>query len=191
MRKCIIVYIALNVLLLVGCGHIRYYNSVPDDAISEAIYNAVEDDVYYLRKENNNDKIFYKYLIREERGTILKDIAIAVNETIKTEKITDAINIDICYEVPGGTAIALRLQNYTEDEIKGSECVELEKLIIRSSEEMPDDYICNDPVIYTIIPNIKYLEINESIQEKAEEQGIDWYDYWPDLEYFEVFSYDD
>ena len=49
----------------------------------------------------------------------------------------------------------------------------------------------NEPSAYLEIEGIKHFEVRDVIQEKAKEQGIDWYDYWTNLEYFEVFSYDD
>ncbi len=34
----------------------------------------------------------------------------------------------------------------------------------------------------TGIEGIKHLRIDSEMQKKAEEQGIDWYEIWPDLE---------
>ena len=44
----------------------------------------------------------------------------------------------------------------------------------------------NKAVTYINLPDIKRLCISKEIAHDAEENGIDWYEIWPDLEYFEV-----
>ena len=50
-----------------------------------------------------------------------------------------------------------------------------------------EDYFYDNPSLYTNIPNIRSLVTYEKIQGKAEAQGIDWYECWPELETFEVY----
>ena len=39
-----------------------------------------------------------------------------------------------------------------------------------------------NPALYSEIEGIKELHVDKSIQDKADDMGIDWYNYWPDLE---------
>ena len=40
----------------------------------------------------------------------------------------------------------------------------------------------NDLTLYSQIEGIKELHVDKGIQDKADDMGIDWYSYWPDLE---------
>ena len=64
----------------------------------------------------------------------------------------------------------------------------LECLRIWGSTVGSEESIYNDPATYKDFPNIKCLWVSEKIQKKADEAGIDWYEYWPDLEKVEVYS---
>ena len=48
-----------------------------------------------------------------------------------------------------------------------------------------------EPDVYTEIDNIIRLEIPDIMQEKADEEGIDWYEIWPDLEEVIVYETDE
>ncbi|MBD5477280.1 MAG: hypothetical protein HDR17_15095 [Lachnospiraceae bacterium] len=41
---------------------------------------------------------------------------------------------------------------------------------------------------YTTLPDIRRLCVIKEIAQDAEEEGIDWYEIWPDLEYYEVLE---
>ena len=43
-----------------------------------------------------------------------------------------------------------------------------------------------DPALYTKIAEVKELHIVKRMQDIAESEGIDWYDYWTELEIFEI-----
>lgn len=62
-----------------GCGGCSdYKNQKPNDNISEAIYEKIGEDAFYLGKEKvgeNLDEILYKYLIKNYE-----------NETVEGEK---------------------------------------------------------------------------------------------------------
>ena len=38
------------------------------------------------------------------------------------------------------------------------------------------------------LPDIKSLVVSEKIARSAEKEGIDWYEIWPDLEYYKVLE---
>lgn len=41
---------------------------------------------------------------------------------------------------------------------------------------------------YINLPDIKSLAVSKKIAQIAEEEGIDWYEIWPDLEHYRVFE---
>ena len=53
---------------------------------------------------------------------------------------------------------------------------------------MGDDSIYNKASTYINLPDIKSLVVEKKIDQSAEEEGIDWYEIWPDLEYYEVLE---
>ncbi len=187
MRKSMFLYVFISVLLLSGCGHARYYNSKADDAISKAIYEGLGDVVYYIGKgEYSDGQEYYRYLIREENSELLLLMVDVVNEIILQEDISDDVIIYLCYEIPGGTGSAVRMCFFTSEElevIRGG----LQKLVIIGNEDEDNEYIYNNPSTYLGLTDIESLKIREEIQERAEAEGIDWYEYWPDLESIETF----
>ncbi len=176
-------------LLLCGCRPVSYHNEKLDDAISSAIYETIGDELYYLGKEEKEHAdLYYEYLIRdlgEERYDVLYDIVVAVNETIKKENITDKIDIVVYHELPGGMGQCVELSNFSNFECTYPDYDGLERLVISGFGYSKCVY--DQPSTYIQLPNIKYLSVSEEIQRKADEQEIDWYDYWPDLESVEVF----
>ena len=50
------------------------------------------------------------------------------------------------------------------------------------------DSFWDDLSIYSKFKGIKYLTVTDIIQEQADEQGIDWYEYWPELENIEIID---
>jgi len=53
------------------------------------------------------------------------------------------------------------------------------------------DYLSSDLYDYSSIEGIKYVEMPDLMQEKADEEGIDWYEIWPDLEEVIVYETDE
>ncbi len=54
---------------------------------------------------------------------------------------------------------------------------------------MRDVSPCNEVSTYINLPDIKNLTVTEKIVQFAEDEGIDWYEIWPDLEHYEVFDF--
>ena len=51
-------------------------------------------------------------------------------------------------------------------------------------------YLSNNSLYFLIaLSNIKYLEIDVEIQERAEKEEIDWFECWPELEKMEVAAF--
>ncbi len=188
MRRNIIVCLLMVILFLSSCGPAVYHNQKADDTISKAIYEELGDVVYYQgRREYSEGQPYYSYLIREESGDVLGSMVTVVNETIKKESITDEVIIHLCHERPGGWGTSARLYYFSSEELSSSDYDGLQKLMIIGNDNDNDSYIYNNPATYLILEDVRYLEIKEEIQERAESEGIDWYEYWPDLESIETF----
>lgn len=52
------------------------------------------------------------------------------------------------------------------------------------------DHFSSNLSDYSRIEGIKYVEMPDLMQEKADEEGIDWYEIWPDLEEVIVYETD-
>lgn len=189
MKKVICIVLIAVILLLCGCRSVTYHNKKPDDAISTVIYEAVGDRVYYQGKCNNwQYDLCYEYIIKEneEQTDFLYDIVIVVNKIIE-EDITNRVDIVFFHELPGGSGQCIELSNYSDYKLEYPDYEGLQALTITGFSDFHTDCIFDEPSIYLNLPNIKYLKVSERVQKKADDQGIDWYDYWPDLESVEVF----
>lgn len=91
------------------------------------------------------------------------------------EKI--AIYVEV--EDPYGSESVLNLKNYSND---NSEQSDYEGFYVLSISYPDFEEGLRNPQTYTGIEGIKYLRIDSEMQKRAEEQGIDWYEIWPDLE---------
>ena len=189
MKRSILFCLLLVALLLTSCGNVEYHNKKADDDISKAIYEAAGEDVYYCGKNDvSQGQLSYEYLIMEEREDLLQDVVSAVNETIEEKGIADKVDILLHYEIPGGMGMSIRLCNYSDDKLTYPDCNGLQRLASGGYKEEVNTDFYNNPNSYIAITNIKYLKVRKSIHERAEAEGIDWYEYWPELESVEVFE---
>ena len=192
MNKKICIFLLFMVMLLSGCASVEFENKEPDDVISTAIYEAIGDEFYYLGSNKYTDAdLSYMYLIRhfdERQREVLYDVINTVNETIKKEEIKDKVCIIFCRELSGGATIkCIIMKNYSNNELQNPDCEGLQNLMIMGCEF--NDCVCEQPMTYIALSNIKYLEIDVEIQERAEKEGIDWFECWPELEKMEVAAF--
>ena len=170
-------------------------NKRPDDDISQAIYEAVgREKVHYYGKEYyNSGKIaVYQYTVYDyEDEKLLMDMVVAANTAIQEKASTEKINLVIWEEVSSGAyQILAELSNYYEYKDGYEQYKSLQSLDIVGSKfsHMECGRLYNRASTYINLPDIKNLVVNEKIAQSAEEEGIDWYKIWPELEYYEVFE---
>lgn len=185
MRK-ILLAVVLCMVYLSGCGQTTYSDYEADDLISEAIDRVVNsDDIYYQGSHvASEDIIYYEYLIVHEKQGQIEQIVNAVNDVLKAGTVSSKINIDCWIAVPGGASRVVNLMNYSDKSLEAPDYGTLQRLCISGQQES----IYTEPLTYTSLVNIRKLEISLEIQKKAEEDKIDWYSYWPDLESVETLS---
>ncbi len=191
----------LSLMIVTGCGELfrPKINKRPDDDISKAIYEAVGrkkvyyrgNKIYNLGKDSDNpvEVVGYEYLVRDyEDENVLVDMAEAANVIIKENEVTEKIRLDIMGELAGGIEGLVTLCNYYKDEDQYQQYETLQCLyIIGSKHRERSPY--NKVSIYINLPDIKSLVVSKKIAQAAEDEGIDWYEIWPDLEHYRVFEW--
>lgn len=165
----------------------------PNDAISKAICEAVGKKIYYQGKRSDNlsEIVIYDYLVHDyEDETVLTDIAEVANAVVEEKEITQKIRLVIREEMPGGTEAVVSLRNYYESEDVFEQYGSFQNLNIYGTERSNkgDASPYNKASAYINLPDIRSLVVSEKIAQSAEEEGIDWYEIWPELEYYEVFE---
>lgn len=192
-----LIFTLLLITIVTGCGEgfRTDVNKKPDDDISKAIYEAVgKKKVYYYSKRSDNTEriVIYEYLVHDyEDENVLTDMVEAVNEVMEQENIANKIRLVIREKISGGVEAVASLRNYYEGENGCEQYDTLQCLYISGTEHSfrrqqgsPYDKITT----YINLPDIKSLIVTEKIAQQAAEEEIDWYEIWPDLEYYEVLE---
>ena len=119
----------------------------------------------------NPDEVIYWYCYSTQQGYHKAE------ELKKKYEILAPVEVENTH----GSESVLSLKNYSNDNSEQADYEGFYALSISYFKNSEEERL-KDPQTYTGIEGIKYLEINTEIQKKAEEQGIDWYEIWPDLE---------
>ena len=172
------------VLILLGlsrmnrCGDNSPNRGIPYDKFSRAIYREMGDDIWYYYKDKgrSGEKEYYYIIEKCDRDTITR-FSKVLNDLAQEEKKKIAIYVEV--EDPYGSESVLNLKNYSND---NSERADYERFYALSISYPDFEEGLRNPQTYTGIEGIKHLRIDSEMQKKAEEQGIDWYEIWPDLE---------
>lgn len=193
----VLILILLFVLTVLGCGEVfrTDVNKKPDDDISKAIYEAVgRKKIYYQGKNSNNpdEIVVYEYLVHDyEDENVLADMVKAADVVMEEKNATEKNELVLREKIPGGTEAVVSLRTYYEGENEYEQYVFFQTLYIYGTElsfmrqrGSPYDKLST----YINLPDIKRLILTEKIAKKAEEEGIDWYEIWPELEYYEVLE---
>ena len=196
-KMCVFILTLLSVMIVIGCSEIFMYggNHRPDDEISKAIYEAVgRKKVSYSGKSSNHpeDVAIYEYLVHDYKDeNVLEDMVKAANAVMKEKDMTGKKDLDLREEVPGGNEPVASLRTYYEDEDGCEEYGSFQNLHIygtvhsKMRRHSPYDKLST----YINLPDIKSLAVSKKIAQIAEEEGIDWYEIWPDLEHYRVFEW--
>ena len=176
---CIIIaFILFGLSWMNRCGNNSPNRGIPYDNFSRAIYREMGDDIWYYYKDKgrSGEKEYYYIIEKCDRDTITR-FAKVLNDLAQEEKKKIAIYVEV--EDPYGSESVLNLKNYSND---NSEQADYERFYALSISYPDFEEELRNPQTYTGIEGIKYLRIDSEMQKRAEEQGIDWYEIWPDLE---------
>ena len=176
---CIIIaFILFGLSRMNRCGDNSPNRGIPYDKFSRAIYREMGDDIWYYYKDKgrSGEKEYYYIIEKCDRDTITR-FSKVLNDLAQEEKKKIAIYVEV--EDPYGSESVLNLKNYSND---NSERADYERFYALSISYPDFEEELRNPQTYTGIEGIKYLRIDSEMQKRAEEQGIDWYEIWPDLE---------
>ncbi len=197
-RMCVLFITLLSVMIVTGCGEgFRIeVNQKPYDDISKAIYEVVGREKVYFQGKNSIDPdepVIYEYLVYDyEDENLLQDMLEAANAVMKEKEKTEKINLVLREKISGGgTEAVASLRTYYEGEDGYELYGSFQNLHIYGTDvsKMRDRSPYDKLSTYINLPDIKSLAVSKKIAHKAEEEGIDWYEIWPDLENYRVYEW--
>lgn len=179
---CIII-----ILVLIAWGYRIYQDHKyrPLDSISRAVYEELGKDAlhYWGKEEEDSGEVVYEYEIMQRDAETLTRFTEAINRSPDSEgkKITVRVYSEF---VRGAYSPIVRLQNYSDSNFWRADYDGFYSLYIECDDLLPeiDKEVFFDPLTYVRIEGIRQLNITSQMQQTAEEKGVDWYEYWPDLE---------
>lgn len=165
-------------LLFCGCVYIDG-SLKPDDDLSRAVHDSMAGDFYYHGKEEGIDgEILYRYSIIRKEVNAITEFVNAINDYLNVEQ--EKITVIVQKDISGVFTPVFYLENFSDSKLEKADYEGLYSLYIFEDRNL--DQLFYEPSTYTGIEGIRKLNIGEEMQKKAEEEGIDWYTYWPDLE---------
>lgn len=178
-------------IMTAGCadGHYTPVNKEADDRISQAIYDQLGTKLYYDGSsfDKRNEILYSHYVIIDyEDENLLIDTAETVNEMLKKYSINSRICLVIREIIPGGTSSVVCLSNYYENDSEYESYETLQCLDIRGAHGDYRGY--NEVSTYENLKDIKALILEVDINQSFEEEGIDWYEIWPDLQHYDIYN---
>lgn len=196
-KICAIILTLMSIMIVTGCAEVIRIevNRRPDDDISKAIYKAVgRKKVYYRGKDSDNPEeiAVYEYLVHDYKDeNVLENMVEAANAVMKEKETTEKKELLLMEEMPGGYEPVVSIRTYYEGEDEYIQYESFQTLFIYGTENSfmntqgsPYDKLST----YTNLPDIKSLVVRKKIAQSAEEEGIDWYEIWPDLEHYRILE---
>lgn len=155
------------------------------DSVAWAIHKKVGNKVHYegKRREEENE-VKYVYLIRDRQDeNLLADLVDAVNEKLETKDVQKKVGLIIWEEIAGGIMPVVFLYNHHNNSIRsGIYYIEI------SGNDVADYSSFDRASYYPTLEGIEYLRVIDKVNKSAEEEGIDWYEVFPDLKGYEVYA---
>lgn len=178
-------------ITVTACGNdrITIINKEADNNISKAIYEQLGTKMCYRGSsfDKDNEILYYHYVVDDyEDENLLVDMVEIINEKMIEENISSRICLVIQEVIPGGTNTIVTLHNYFLDDSGYEPYKTLQSLKIWGAESGYETY--NEVSTYEDLQDIKAVIVEEGINKRLEEQGIDWNEIWPDLEHYDIFD---
>ena len=157
-----------------------------DDVISEAVYQEIGGgEIHYQGKVITQDGVIsYAYLFTVERQGQLGELVAVVNKVIQQEDINDKIRITGWYDHGSGAGFMFSISNCSDEKLGKADYKTLKQCYICGGNYYMTIY--NDPAAYSDLSGIVDLTVKGYMAELTEREGIDWYEYFPELEKLEV-----
>ena len=162
----------------------------PNDRITRAIYDEVgKKELVYQGNKEILAEVQYTYELKKKDAKTIPEFVKAFNGALGDEQKDIRVNIyaklSRCREIS-----VCSLSNHHNNTLEEAGYDGLWSLRIGSLDEL-DDLFPESPFLYYMgIEGIRHLEIDAYTQRRAEKEGIDWYECWPELEEVTVIGSD-
>lgn len=171
-KNRIIVTSIIAMLLLTGCrSNAVFFNHSPRDDFSREIKKAVGDDFVFWGIDYTGEGVpIYSFEINTYDPLAIGNLTYAFQSNLTDMDKVVGLDVDLPSH-SGLRSVMFYLNNDIKDE-NGE--------IVDNSYKL--QIYRGDPELYSQIEGIKELHVDKGIQDIADEKGIDWYTYWPELE---------
>ena len=158
----------------------------PADEFSIIVMSDVGDD-YLYRNSDVDRKGIVTYAFELDTNVInsIGKLTLAINRHY--DLISGKTTVWIADSPTGATWSRIIFRNFSNSENLEYDHDGFCYMEVRYDQVSPFDLI----ETYRQIENIKSAEIPDWLQEKAEAEGINWYDVWPQLEELKVYKLDE
>ncbi len=184
MKKNTVKRVAVSIVIVLGliCIVLGYCKWLSDNQLYLSVERVLKREFEYQGRYKYKDGIVcYYYSIHSYDPDAISLFAKTINECAAVRD--SLINVIVGADIGGGSSIIFILSNYSGDTEKKM-YNGVYNLSIGCNDINYDD--SHDVRIYSKIESVKELHVVRQMQDIAENEGIDWYDYWPELEIFEV-----
>ncbi|MCR5129323.1 MAG: hypothetical protein K6B69_14640 [Lachnospiraceae bacterium] len=180
MKKCVTIILCFSIVILFGCGNKGSYDLRPVDDLSRSVKNAVNEDFdFHGLNVDDNGRKYYSYEINEMSAGAIGNLVKTFNDSNLTKG--NQISLNVVFPISSGAWAAMFfMQNYSVEE--GGIKIYDGMYYLHIKDQIHFSETACNPELYSEIEGIRELHIDKAIQDKAYDMGIDWYNYWPDLE---------
>lgn len=193
MKKKIIPYLVFLCAALLIWKWTTFSNRKPDDEITQAIREAVGQEVKFVKWEKAErpyKQYYYDIKDYDDEDLLVKIADAAQNAVNNMQEEKNFVSITLWGDFPCGSELIVSISNYYDSEhvyypYDGFEHLEIYGADL-SKDCGADRY--NDIAAYTKLKNIRYLECAVLIEKSALEQNIVWQDVWPTLDKFAIIQ---
>lgn len=193
-KSCLLLTYVFWFLMITGCSLVpanEYEAKLPDDEVSEIICNHFDDNEFIYDGKSRiiaYNIIYYRYINGNLDQDSITEFALLLNSIDNLEDKKIAVNV--CTPLSAGAALKVfSLSNFSDDKLDSPDYSGFYCLTI-AWEVAPAKSFLYDPYTYSQISGIRKLVVSDKMQEQADEDQIDWYEIWPDLEEVVVYETD-
>ncbi len=161
-----------------------YYHCEPDDDFSKSVMNDISGEYLYqgCATDSDNVIVYYFFILKRDITSIEK-----ISETVNkySDLLDSRVQINLMDGSPSMSRGVLALYNFSSENRETYDDGKFHNLDIIW---ITDFVFWNDPSTYTCFNGIKRLGLPNTLQDRADENGVDWYDAWPELEEMEIYE---
>ena len=179
-KSAVLLSFLTSIVFLSGCMSLKDRIALQKDDLYHDAVEAAGGDFYFQRRTVTEDGVLvYDFETNGMSADAMANLVNAFNDSPAMSN--DRISLAVWMPISRGAWTRLcYLDNYHKVGSNTEKYDGMYYLYITDKTHFYED-ACN-PEFYSKIEGIRELHVDEGIQEKADDMGIDWYSYWPDLE---------